>query len=286
MGSSILQGIQRSMSQKSPGHEKDAIKVTKVLATTSSQASCDRLRSTFSDMGEKLSVSCGSNVEAMRQADVIILGCKPYMIQSLLQAEGVREAVKDKLIISVIAGKSVSSLRQYLQEGDVASSEDPLHSTTIVRTIPNVGAQVGASMTLVEEAVLPQHHADVVSWLFNQVGRVKYVPPSQFDVATSLMTASISVTSMLLDGMLDGAVAGGLKRSEALEIAAQGLQATAGILLADPACRPGNILERMSSPRGVTIQTILTAEQGNIRRVAAESVMQGTQHLQKMAQPS
>merc|ERR1711939_1082342 len=177
-------------------------------------------------MGQDLSVSSGSNIEVMREADVVILGCKPHMIQGVLGGEGVREALKDKLVISILAGTPVDLLRQYLH-GESASSEEVIGSTCIVRAIPNIGAQVNASMTLVEESPIPESFAKVVSWIFGQVGRVKYVPPSQFEAATSLITASIAVPSVLIDGLLDGAVAEGLKRSEALEIAAQGLQATA-----------------------------------------------------------
>ncbi len=87
----------------------------------------------------------------------------------------------------------------------------------------------------------------------------------------------------MVDGLLDGAVAKGLKRSEALEIAAQGLQTTARLLLEERDCRPEPILERMCSPRGVTIQAVLTAEASNLRKVGAEAVSNGTQHLQKMS---
>ncbi|KAK5196140.1 hypothetical protein LTR99_008051 [Exophiala xenobiotica] len=282
MGSSILQGIQKSKIEGNRCQSSDEVKVTKVLATTSTQASNERLRSAFSAMGQDLFVSCGSNVEVMREADVVVLGCKPHMIQGVLQGKGVREALKDKLVISILAGTPVDLLRQYLQ-GESAASREMIKNTCIVRAIPNIGAQVNASMTLVEETSMPESFAKVVSWIFGQVGRVKYVPPSQFEVATSLITASIAVTSVLVDGLLDGAVAEGLKRSEALEIAAQGLQATARLLLEERDCRPGTILERMCSPRGVTIQTVLTAEGGNLRKVGAEAVINGTQHLQKMS---
>ena len=287
MGKCILDGIANATFGQQKGEEASQPTVAKVIACTSTNASAQRLRSTYANVGEWLVVSSGSNVEAMRQASIIVLGCKPHMVQDVLQEGGVREALENKLVVSILAGTPVSLLRQYICGGS-ASSEECINKTHIVRAIPNLGAQCKASMTLIEQlnATIPDRFEKIVRWLFDQIGRSKYFPESQFDTATAVVTSSIAMTSVLLEGMLDGAVAEGLKRSDALELAAQGLEATARLLLNDPSFRPSTILERMASLRGVTIQAILKAEEGNIRRVAAETVIHGTQHLQRMSKPA
>jgi pyrroline-5-carboxylate reductase len=144
MASSIVRGIQKSRAEQEPSQSNDGVAVIKVLATTSTQASTERLRPTFSAMGENLSVSCGSNTDVMRQASVVILGCKPHMVQGMLQAEGVSQALAGKLVISILAGTPVSVLRQYFY-GGLVSSEEMVSTRCIVRAIPNLGAHVNAS---------------------------------------------------------------------------------------------------------------------------------------------
>lgn len=278
MGSCVLDGLRDAASPSN----NESIRVSKVLACVTSPTSCQKLQVAYHDMGDSLCVSSGANVEAMRQANVILLGCKPHMVENVLQEKGAREALDGKLVISILAGTPVSLLHQYLR---VPSSQSATAMAYIMRAIPNLGAQRKVSMTLIEEpkASMPQAHVEMVSWIFSKIGHTKYIPQPQFNAATAVVTSSIAVTSVLLDGILDGAVAAGLKRAEALDIAAHGLLATARLLIDEPSWRPSTIQEMMASPQGVTIQAILKAEDGNVRRSAAETVIWGSQYLEQMS---
>lgn len=46
------------------------------------------------------------NIAAARDAEVVILACKPYQVHSVLGAKGTREAVTGKLVVSFVAGVS------------------------------------------------------------------------------------------------------------------------------------------------------------------------------------
>ena len=54
------------------------------------------------------------NVNACREAEVVLLGCKPYMVNEILQTEGMREALHGKLLISICAGVPVSQMETAL----------------------------------------------------------------------------------------------------------------------------------------------------------------------------
>ena len=63
----------------------------------------------------------GGNLLAITQADVIILGCKPYLVQSVLEVEGVSEALAGKFVISIIAGKTLEVLTEHIVRGQSKS---------------------------------------------------------------------------------------------------------------------------------------------------------------------
>ena len=76
-------------------------------------------------------VYTGNNVEGVRGADVVILGCKPQMYAELLGEEGMSEALEGKLLVSILAGVKIAALREVVPD-----------STRVVRAMPNTASKV------------------------------------------------------------------------------------------------------------------------------------------------
>uniref|UniRef100_A0A8H7K1K2 Pyrroline-5-carboxylate reductase catalytic N-terminal domain-containing protein n=1 Tax=Bionectria ochroleuca TaxID=29856 RepID=A0A8H7K1K2_BIOOC len=219
MGSAILSGLlDATRSQSDPP-------VSSFIAVTNTVESADRLRCRFEQDKSRLLVRHGASVWAMEQADIVILGCKPYMAELILGEEGAGDAL------------SGSSCR----------------GPYVVRAMPNVAAKVRKSMTIIEHnPTLPDELNNALSWIFSQIGEVKVLATDQFDIGSMLVGSSMAILSVGLDGILDGCVMEGIRRSEALEMAAQSLLGMAELL------RQGEQLaayrESVSSPRGLLLQ--------------------------------
>jgi pyrroline-5-carboxylate reductase len=274
MGSAILSGI------------LDASKVvsspfSRILACTKTQSSAEKLDARFRDHGSPLTASffADKNTAAAEEADVIILGCKPYLVDAMLAEEELADALAGKLVISIIAGKTIDVLSEGISQNQTENS--PSKKAVIVRAIPNVAASVRESMTVIE---LPtpspsNDQKDLITWIFSQIGQTSFLSSDLFDCGTMLM-ASIATVSVAVDGILDGCVAEGMKRADASEMTAQCLLGLAKLLR--EGYHPAVLRESISSPRGCTIQGLLAVERGGVRSAFAESVIAGTGHLKRL----
>lgn len=218
-------------------------------------------------------------VQIMQDADIVVLGFKPFMAEDVLSAKGVREALAGKLVISLLAGQTPQNLARIIREGTATAGE--IAEPVIMKVIPNMGAQFRQSMTIIEtsEQTVPDHMTEVVEWMFKQVGAIKYLPQSQMDLGSVLVGAALAAMTVPIEGILDGCVAEGLKRPDAMEMVLHGLRGLSAAL--ESGIHPAVLRESISSPRGCTIQALLTLEKAGSRSDYAEAIINGTQHLKK-----
>lgn len=274
MGSAILSGILDAMGEAT-GSGKEA-PLRHIIACTKTKSSADRLREKFSEYSSLVEFHHGDNLSAVAKADIVMLGCKPHLVQELLQSERVSEALSGKFVISIIAGKTIEALTKYIEDGQASEVTRPV----VARAIPNVAASVRASMTIIElPPDCPSHYADVVEWMFFQIGMVKFLTKDLFDVGTMLM-ASLATVSVALDGILDGCVAEGLRRTDATDMAAHCLVGLGQLIKSGT--HPAILRESISSPGGCTIRGLLTVEKTGVRSAFAESIINGTRHLRDL----
>lgn len=216
----------------------------------------------------------------MREADVVLLGAKPYNFAIALQEEGIREALAGKLLISILAGVPVAQIEDTIY-GPGSSKTLPADPAAdgrcrIVRVMPNTAALVRESMTVVATSnpPLPKDLNALVTWMFTRIGRVVHMPPAQMDVCTALCGSGPATFALVLEAMADGAVAMGLPRAEAQLMAAQTMRGCSGLVLNGE--HPAILREKVSTPGGCTIGGLLVLEEGTVRGTVARSVREAT----------
>lgn len=263
-----------------------AINFDAFVACVSSKDSAERLfndeRFTRAIRGNKLKITHGENAEAMSRASVVLLACKPGQAQKLLSEKGVSEAVKGKLVISVLAGKTCAQLSQYIYRDSMGLANEK-DRCWIVRAMPSLSATVGESMTVLEDppADMPPALAQRATWVLKMVGKVRMVPPELFDTSTVVVGSTPAFLAICIDGILDGAVAEGLRRSEAAAMMAQVLTGL-GKLMAEEGQHLGMLRESVASPKGATIGGILALEKAAARYAFSEAVMQAAARIKKL----
>lgn len=182
-----------------------------------------------------------------------------------------REALAGKLLISVCAGVPVAQMQSALY-GDDTSSND----CKIVRALPNMAAQVRESLTVVATSTpeLPQADTDLITWMFECIGDVMFQPPNMMDISTALAGSGGPMFSLLLEGAVDGAVAMGMPRADALKMACYTMRGATGLVLSGE--HPAVFREKASSPGGCTIGGLLVLEEGAARGGMAKAVREAT----------
>ncbi|KAF4259242.1 hypothetical protein KXV27_002838 [Aspergillus fumigatus] len=227
MGSAILSGLLDATRRTTDSNGSPSAKISRFIVSTKSAASAHRLGEEFQADKDRVDIRHSDNLLAMQEADIVLLACKPYLAEEVLGELGVREALAGKLVISIMAGKSPEDIEKYIYRDTPA--DDAESKAIIVRAMPNVAARLRQSMTIIEiNNNLSHDIADTLTWIFELIGKVKFLAADLFDIGTMLVGSSIAVLTVPLDGILDGCVAEGLRRADALEMAAQNLIGMAG----------------------------------------------------------
>ncbi|CRG88962.1 pyrroline-5-carboxylate reductase [Talaromyces islandicus] len=272
LGLAILTGILSSISDASKKEDTSFQTPTKFIACVRSERSAKRIQTAVEPYSQfPVTILQNENLKAVQQADVIILGCKPYMVKDLLTVPGMYDALKGKLLISVLAGVEVEQITQAIYEGHVVQE-----LCTVVRAMPNTAAMVGESMTTigVPNPPLPKQWDDLVSWIFTRIGKIVRLPLSQMDVCTALAGSGPAFAALMIEGLADGAVAMGLPRAEAQLMACQVLRGT--VSMVESGEHPSIVKEKISSPGGCTIGGLLVLEEAAVRGTLARSVREAT----------
>ncbi|KAH8705748.1 pyrroline-5-carboxylate reductase [Talaromyces proteolyticus] len=274
LGLAILTGILSSLSEPSQTEETSFKPPTKFIACVRSDRSAKRIQTAVKPYpGGSVTILQNENIKAVEQANVIILGCKPYMVKEVLAVPGMREALRGKLLISVLAGVEGRQIEEALYQGESVPVSE---RCTVVRAMPNTAAMVRESMTTIGVSVppLPKEWDDLISWIFTRIGKIVRLPLAQMDVCTALAGSGPAFAALMLEGLADGAVAMGLPRAEAQFMACQVLKGT--VSMVENGEHPAIVKEKISSPGGCTIGGLLVLEDAAVRGTIARSVREAT----------
>ena len=285
MGIAILGGIMDSLASQ---HPQDHVSIpTKSTSGTSTPAEPvpERLPSRFNacvrrhESAKRIKVELGKysafedlavyehdNLTPVREADVILLTCKPQLVSEIFASHEMKEACAGKLLISICAGVTEEQIKSNLGPVDC----------TVVRVMPNTAAAVRESMTVIATSTppLPSQTSSLLTWIFTRIGRVVYLPPSTMDVSTALCGSGPAFVALFLESLVAGGIAMGLPREEAYTMAAQTMRGTTGLVLQGE--HPAILKDKVSTPGGCTIGGLLVLEEGSLKGTVAKAVREAT----------
>lgn len=295
MGIAILSGVLSSLDPNSSGTipkweshtsgtvtpvafvEEDPALPSKFIACVSREVSARRLKPAFTEvshLGAAVEICVANNVQAVKQADVVLLCCKPQLANAILSEPGMQEALENKLLISILAGVTISQLTALVRP-----------TTKVVRAMPNTPCRIREGMTIVStlDENQPLERAIILN-IFSSIGRCRFLDEKHFDACTALGGSGPAFAAIFLEAMADGGVMMGLPRAEALELAAQTIQGTARMAL-QPGAHPARIKDAVTTPGGCTIAGLLALEDGRVRSTIARAIQIATERASELGQP-
>ncbi len=226
------------------------------------------------EKAEKLAAKLGCRAvsvnEVVENADFIFLGVKPQMMKDL--ADEIRETLFDRstecVLVSMAAGLSSEDIRNLFCVKDTISKNRP-----IIITSPNTPIAVG-------EGIVFYSYTDIVSEdsktefekAISACGLVNEIPEKLHAIGGTLSGCGPAFVDMFVEALADGAVACGLPRKTALEVAAQMIVGSGKLLLASGK-HPGELKDAVCSPGGTTIQGVRTLEKEGFRAAAMDAVI-------------
>ncbi len=200
-----------------------------------------------------------SNKEAAAGADILVTSVKPQVYETVIN--DIKDSVKDDtVIVSIAPGKTIDWLTEKYGK-----------PVKLVRCMPNTPALVGEGCTGVcrNSAVTDDEFKQVLT-ILNSFGRAYEVLESQMDAVVAVSGSSPAYVFMLIEAMADGAVAEGLPRKTAYEMAAQAVLGSAKMVL-ETGRHPGDLKDMVCSPGGTTIDAVAVLENMGFRSAVIEA---------------
>lgn len=233
-----------------------------ISTLTNSERSKSELKAKY---GSQIETYLG-NKEAIKKADVIILGLKPYMCASVLGQ--VKEEIKGKLIISLVAGWTIEQLSEY--------------STKVARVMTNTPAKFGYGMAAIsvsdEVAANENHELDTINKLMANIGKTLIIPDSKMDTATSLIGSGPAFVLLMLESMIDSGVKLGLSYEDSRKSVLQVVEGTVK-MTEETGLHPAVLKSQVCTPGGTTINGVAKMEELGLR----SSIVQGVEKAKDVA---
>lgn len=201
------------------------------------------------------------NRKVAAKADVLVLAIKPYQFADVIPA--IADVVKeDTLVISIAAGQTMANIERLFGK-----------TIKLVRTMPNTPALVlaGATGMCFHERVEENEREQAVA-LFESFGVVAIVPESMMDTVIGVSGSSPAYVFLFIEAMADAAVADGMPREQAYQLAAQSVLGSAKMVL-ETGKHPGELKDMVCSPGGTTIEAVRVLEQKGLRSAVMEGQM-------------
>ncbi len=231
---------------------------------------CDKIPeklSSFSERGVNTSIKMKPMI---KRVDVILIAVKPQDISKVL--EDLKNEIRpSQLIISIVAGITISYIRQVL------SDEIP-----VVRVMPNAPALIGEGIS----AISPSRgtsieNIKIVKEILQAAGEIIEVPEELQDAVTGLSGSGPAYIYSLLQGLTEGGIKVGLSKEVASRLA---IQTTLGA--AKMAKESGVSLDELRrsvvSPGGTTSEGLKVLEKGGFKSCLVQAVIRGTERARKL----
>lgn len=194
-----------------------------------------------------------SNVDAVADAETVVLGVKPYQLDDVLEQIGPHLA-EGAVVVSLAVGRTLESLENQLPGG-----------TAVVRVMPNTPSMVGQGM----HAMTPNAACDAdqiarTRALLAASGDVVTVAEKDHDAVTAVSGSGPAYLFYIADAMVEAGVLLGLQRDVAHRLAVQTIVG-AGAMLAESGDSPVQLREKVSSPGGTTITALAELDRRAVR---------------------
>jgi pyrroline-5-carboxylate reductase len=200
------------------------------------------------------------NAEAVKGADVILLGIKPQMLAKVGReiGPGLR---RGQLVLSVLAGATTAALTGLLGHDQV------------VRSMPNTPARLGRGMTVwyATPKTTEGQRAQAAA-LLGSLGAQLEVDDEKFvAMATAVSGTGPTYVFLVMEALIDAAVHLGFPRHVAHDLVIETLEGST-VFAKQSGMHPAELRNMVTSPGGTSAAALHELESGRLRTVLSEAV--------------
>ncbi|HLU37015.1 MAG TPA: pyrroline-5-carboxylate reductase [Thermomicrobiales bacterium] len=212
-----------------------------------------------------------SNVEAVEDADLILLTIKPQVLPAVMaQLRGTLRP--GQVVISILAGATMHALGSGLAHDE------------IVRVMPNTPAQVGEGMAVwaASDAVTDDARARVRLALGALGDEIEVEDEKYVDMATALSGTGPTYVFLMMEALIDAGVHMGFPRRIAERIVMQTVSGSVSYARSSGK-HLAELRNMVTSPGGTSAEAIYQMEKGGLRTILSKSVYAAYRRTQALA---
>ncbi|MFK8933505.1 pyrroline-5-carboxylate reductase [Acinetobacter junii] len=212
------------------------------------------------------------NLEAIQNADVVVLAVKPQVLATVLQP--LKGLLSDKLVISIIAGAEIETISELIGG-----------SQRIVRVMPNTPAlvQTGAHGIYASEAVNAQDR-ELTSQILAATGLTIWVDSeAQIDAVTAVSGSGPAYFFYLMESMIRAGKNLGLDEKVATALTLQTALGAAQMAITS-SNSPSELRKNVTSPNGTTQAALEVFDRAQISQNIQAALAAAQKRSQELAQ--
>lgn len=193
--------------------------------------------------------ACSSEDDVVLKSDIVFLSVKPNVISNVIEKINDKVLEKQSLIISIAAGKNIDYLTNCFTG-----------KCKIVRVMPNINAKVSEAISAYcfNELVTDDDKKSVEK-LLTTVGKVLCLDEQYFPLFGVIGGCGPAFAYMFIDALARAGVKNGMKKDDALKIAAQTVLGSAKMILESDE-HPWKLIDNVCSPGGTTIEGVTSLQ--------------------------
>jgi pyrroline-5-carboxylate reductase len=232
-------------------------------------------RTKLDKLADELNINTTTdNVQASQASDIIILAVKPWFIKEVCQQ--IAPQAKDKLIISVAAGKTIDTIANYLQRD----------AKGIVRAMPNTPCLVkqGAIGLFADEQTKAQC-SPTIEHIFSTVGYSAWLEnEQQINVITTLSGSAPAFYFYLSEALTKAGIELGIDEAICKEFVAHTALGAGKMLMADENLDANALRQKVTSPNGTTFAATEHFDNQQMQQIIIDGVKAGVTRGEQLAQ--
>lgn len=183
-----------------------------------------------------------SNREIIKDADIIILAVKPWLVEVVAEEIENKIDLKKQILVSIAAGVDFEQLTKCFDT-----------SATLFRVIPNTAIDVLQSVSTISSFNADKEQEALIVSLFAELGKTFLVPETQLNAFMSLSSCGIAYAFRYIRAATEGGVEMGIYPNVAKEVVIQTLRGAIDLLEANDS-HPEVEIDKVTTPGGITIK--------------------------------
>lgn len=264
----------RNITLIGPGAMAEAI-ISGLLRQKITDPGCILVSGPRAERGQELHQRYGVNAftdnrAAAAQGNVVILAIKPQRLSKVLS--GLCGAISpDALVLSIIAGATISTISSGLQH------------PAVVRSMPNTPAQIGEGITVwTASPAVNEGQMEIARRILSALGQEVFVEEEYYlDMATALSGTGPAYVFLFMEALVDAGVHMGFPRRIAEQLVTQTILGSVSYSQAQK-IHPAQLRNQVTSPGGTTAQALYYLEKAGFRTAISRAIWAAYERSQEL----